>query len=465
MSQSMTVSQKAINYHYYAIIPQIDASNIFMLPSDNGWTLPHFAQSERRFWQDVSHVNQSLHDLFGIEVTTLRCMAMDYEPETEDVLKVYAMENRSPDWRPPASGRWISRDDLENLPLTVPNHRAVLADWFAWINTSTSNPKRAPWFESGWFDRASAWVESQLDRLGLDATGPVEQVRSWQRSALLRVNTSSGACYFKAVPPMFDHEPRLTQTLATWNPAYVPNVLTIDPQQRWILMRDFGGATLDQITEIERWEEAVQVFAQLQIEWAKQVDHLIDLGCPDRRLSHLAAQLDALFADAAAMLPGRPAGLSAKEMLQLRAFAPRLKAMCAELANYRLPRSLEHGDFWAGQIGISNGNYVFIDWSDSSIAHPFFSMLFFLVEIEDFFPKIRNVRTRLRNAYLQPWTCYAPLDQLITAFELSQPLAALHHALIYHRLVLPNMEFKWEMELMLPFYLKMLLRFARQDHS
>lgn len=107
---------------------------------------------------------------------------------------------------------------------------------------------------------------------------------------------------------------------------------------------------------------------------------------------------------------------------------------------------------------VGESGYGFLDWSDSSIAHPFFSLLLFLVEVEDYFPKEPGVRDRLRDAYLEPWTIFAPHARLVEAFELAQPLAALHHALAYHQVVLPNMELRWEMELMLPFYLKMLLR-------
>jgi hypothetical protein len=71
-----------------------------------------------------------------------------------------------------------------------------------------------------------------------------------------------------------------------------------------------------------------------------------------------------------------------------------------------------------------------------------------------------GVRERLRDAYLEPWSARMPRGRLERAFELAQPLAALHHAITYQQVVLPGMEVAWEMELMLPFYLKMLLRLA-----
>ncbi len=95
-----------------------------------------------------------------------------------------------------------------------------------------------------------------------------------------------------------------------------------------------------------------------------------------------------LPADVAATLPGRPTGLSPEQREALAALTPRLHELCAELDGYGLPPAIEHGDFWAGQIIAGPQGFTFLDWSDSSISHPFFSLLLFLIEIEDHFLKM-----------------------------------------------------------------------------
>jgi hypothetical protein len=77
---------------------------------------------------------------------------------------------------------------------------------------------------------------------------------------------------------------------------------------------------------------------------------------------------------------------------------------------------------------------------------------------------VPDVRRRLRDAYLAPWTAYAPMEQLIEAFELAQPLAGLHHALLQHRYVLPNLESgsRWELHGEIPWDLKWILRHREQ---
>ena len=60
-------------------------------------------------------------------------------------------------------------------------------------------PQRPPWHVPGWFSKADTWIHHQLDSLGVQVTGGVEQHRvGWNASCLLRVMTGEGGIYFKA---------------------------------------------------------------------------------------------------------------------------------------------------------------------------------------------------------------------------------------------------------------------------
>jgi hypothetical protein len=106
------------------------------------------------------------------------------------------------------------------------------------------------------------------------------------------------------------------------------------------------------------------------------------------------------------------------------------------------------------------GSPVFFDWAESSVSHPFFSFLLFLPDATSRLSHVPDARRRLRDAYLDPWTACAPMDRLIEAFELSQPCAALYHALLQHRCVLPNLEpeSRWELQGEVPWDLEYILR-------
>lgn len=75
-----------------------------------------------------------------------------------------------------------------------------------------------PWTRPGWFEETSAWVHAQLDRQDIEVSGPIEQPHSYPWSTVLRVPTSEGIIYFKAVSSVDPNEPALLVALARWCP-------------------------------------------------------------------------------------------------------------------------------------------------------------------------------------------------------------------------------------------------------
>lgn len=434
-------------YVHYLLIPHPTQTRILLLADEYGHTLPYYATSEPHYWQTVAPVNQLVEQHLGLKITTQRCLKTIWGDE--QVVMVYAMDGSSIplDWVLPDGAIWANRHDLEDLPT---GQQELITEWFRWQDEA--HLIKTEWYRAGWFQKTAAWIEEQFDDRGILMTAPIEQLRTWERSCILRAQTSFGQIYFKALPVMFKHEPLLVRWLAHNYPDDFPKPLILDGWRRWLLMPDYGSQTLDTSSEIEVWEEALRQYAQLQVSLSVRVSDLIGLGCPDRRLYKLADAIEPLLMCSAETLSGSSMVFSENELDQLRARIPEFKQMCADLATYSIPTSLEHGDFWAGQVVLNGDKCVFIDWSDCSVSHPFFS-LYFLTDTDIELPDVPDVRERLRDAYLRPWTAYEPMDKLIKAFDLAMQLAPLHHALIYHQQILPQMQARWEMGNMVKFYL------------
>lgn len=446
-------------YRYYVLIPHVNRPQVFLQFRDDAWYLPEWAEQERRFWQSVDHVNRAVQDRFGLTATTLRCLATAALPQGAGVQRIYEVENRSVAWTPSGRDRWVGRDMLAALPLGMPEQRAILEAWFDEAEQGKPSQRR-PWARRGWLDATTSWIRDQLRQRGITFQR-VEQLRTWERSCLLRVQTDAGDYYFKAVPAMFAHEPVLTQTLAQWLPGQFPHILALDAAHHWMLMEDFGGHSLEHERDITRWETAARRFAEIQIGLALRKHELLALGCPDRPLHELPAHIDALLADDVTLMAGTADGLQADEIAALRARTAEFHEDCAALEQLDIPYTLEHGDLWASNIVRRGENFLFFDWSDSSVTHPFFSLLFLLEDAREAFPDLPEAAQRVRDAYLGAWALYRPLDDLLAAFRLARILAPLHHAVTYHRAILPQMKMRWEMERMVPFYLQLLLRPAR----
>jgi aminoglycoside phosphotransferase (APT) family kinase protein len=100
-------------------------------------------------------------------------------------------------------------------------------------------------------------------------------------------------------------------------------------------------------------------------------------------------------------LVGRELPLEPEELRRLRGFVPRFARLCAELDSHGVPETIQHDDLHHGNV---YGRRV-LDWGDSSVAQPFFSLVVtfrFLEEINGL-PRGGAWHERLRDAYLEPW--------------------------------------------------------------
>jgi Ser/Thr protein kinase RdoA (MazF antagonist) len=118
----------------------------------------------------------------------------------------------------------------------------------------------------------------------------------------------------------------------------------------------------------------------------------------------------------------------------LAAAVPRLGAACAELAGHAVPPSLVHGDLHLANVARGPRGYLFFDWTDACVAHPFLDLLTMrrgsgFAEDDD--EDEAELRERLRAAYLPEWASFEPPARLARAWELAAPLGALHQAVSY----------------------------------
>lgn len=424
------------NVHSYALIMRLHAGvpQVLFFPTSNGYSLYHHF-TERHFWQDCAHLQQALGQATGLQAVTLRCVEIQDFPGKWRLL--YAMEFISGELPPGAI--WCSEWPALDMPYTAEQ----LTAWVA--NVITPHPNRPAWSNLGWYEQT---IRALPEHLTL--TGRVEMLRAWERSVILRLPAEGGDLYLKQLPAMFAHEAPLTHWLATHYPDHSPQVIQSAPA---LITRDYGGQPLSQITEVTLWEQAIAIHARLQIEWLEHTDELIALGVPVRGVDWIAAHLDALLHDNTALRCGvRP--LDAVQLATVRDAIPRLHAACAALRDF--PLGLEHGDLWSGQIIVREKQFIFTDWSDSAITCPLFSLPFFLAEIPNELPQEPAAVERLKAAYLHAWTAHTP--DIAALYPHAALLSPLYTALRYYFDILPHMEQRWEMENMLTYNLRLLLK-------
>jgi hypothetical protein len=430
------------------IIPHPSAPRVLLLAEGDRWYLPGVPIND--IWPiDLGQICYELRRILGIATTVLR-LASKRSDEEQHVVLTYVPENRAPSWQPPAHGRWAGRAELSEL--AQPEQRAVLDAYLAEAEHGMIPELRAAWCRIGWFDTAKAWMAAQMAAFGTPLVGEVEQVTNWSLSCVLRGHTAMGAVYFKATArlPLFVNEPVVMAGLAQRYPDHVPAPLSLEPQQRWMLLPDVGQP-IGYDAPLAARQAMLRSFGAIQHQCAAAVDELLELGCHDRRLEHLSAQMAALATDAAAL-----SGLTDSERAQFREALPRLQAMCAALAACGLPQTLVHGDLHLHNVAGSAGHEQFFDWTDACVSHPFFDL------ISGFDDEDRARQVQLRNAYLGVWSDDAPMERLLEAWLLAQTLSDLHQAISYQH-ILVGLEPSAQVEFgdTVPYYVREVLQSLR----
>jgi len=299
-----------------------------------------------------------------------------------------------------------------------------------------NQPLKLPWDEPGWHDHAVEWITAQLAAQSWPATGPVETVHKRIWSIFMRVPTDNGFAYFKAPAPPF-YEAPLTQALARWRPGCTVPLLGVDLERGWLLSADAGstlrslGQTLDQV---DHWLKALPVYAELQIEMASHVFEILAFGTPDRRLAVLPGLYSHLLQETDSLRIGLIDGLSPEEHRALLDLRPRFSDLCAELDNFGFPATLTHEEIHENNVLFDGERYIFTDWSDCSVAHPFFSMTVTLratahwLKLDEFGPEMM----RMKDVYLEPRSKFATREKLLSAFNLAYRLGMVNRALSWN---------------------------------
>ncbi len=392
------------------------------------WTLPRFVSEERIRWSSAGAIIPRARETLGTPVTLLRCLHSEQDDEG-GVVSV-ELEAQEDGFEPLGGAAWRP---LEEILGPSDQARRALAD-------SANDGIQAPWRRRGWFTEAATWIETQLGALGRPLAAPVEQVRAWSISSVLRAPTAAGDVYFKAVPPLFAAEPPLTKQLDRRHPGRVPRVLALDRERHSLLTDDFGGTRLEDVAEGVAWDRALRTYAELQLAWTDRLDELRSLGCPDRGLDALEAEIEPALGDVYSMRTGRNP-LTGEELAALPKLVPRLHAACAELRALGIPESLEHGDLHAGNIAVVDGDPLFYDWTDGCTSVPFFSLT------PLFRWRLAHEPDRLLRAYLEPWCEAFGAETTERAYELSGLLGFLHHLVSYRRLIAgvdANARWEWD---------------------
>ena len=173
-----------------------------------------------------------------------------------------------------------------------------------------------------------------------------------------------GGLWLKRCKGEWAFEARLTAALSERWPDRVPEV--VEHGDDWLLMRDAGDQLLD---DPRPWPQLMRLYAELQQGEAQHAEEHVAAGVPDLRLARLPERYAALVDEV--------------DDERLRAFGPRFTELCDELAGHGIPETIQHDDLHQYNVYVRDGRPRIMDWGDSSVAHPYFSLVATLRHVPD----------------------------------------------------------------------------------
>jgi hypothetical protein len=190
-----------------------------------------------------------------------------------------------------------------------------------------------------------------------------------------------------------------------------PRLLTRDVGPRLRNVYDAGG------TE-PSWEVVLGLYGEVHADLVVAADDALALGTPDERPKRLAALYEEL---------------AGRDEWYDRVVEG------ADALGGTVPAGVVHQEAHDGNVFVRDRRPVFIDWAEASVTHPFLGPLLPLrsaTERRGYEPGSREVE-RLRDAYLEPFTRFAPTAELRRAFAHAYFLAPIGRAQVWHRILGP----------------------------
>lgn len=258
-------------------------------------------------------------------------------------------------------------------------------------------------------------------------------------STVICFSSSKGLIYLKQTPASLSLEPKILQLLVDRFHAPVPVVIRSNEDHHCFLMQD-AGQTLRTVLKAEfqsdLLRQAIQQYTPIQRSTEVHVETFLALGVPDWRLEtfprlfdHLIQQSDWLKAE----------GLTDQEQQTLHHLSPVISEQCERLSQYQIPQTVVQNDFHTNNIlfDVKTKKLSFIDWGETVISHPFFSLHTFLHQatLHHGLKEGDSTYHQIQDACLESWLAVAQKKEIIEGFILAKKLWPIYSALSYDRLI------------------------------
>lgn len=396
----------------YQFIVYSNTENLMLFDSYNGSLFfPHF-HSVSFHIADTEPINEHFSNKYQLNTNVLKCW---YKDDSQIVYEVEVLDEKILMGK--KESIWLSPYSPESLSLLTRHDKWIIKKW------GEHEPRLMPWFQYGFRKEIEKWIKSRLS----DNIHAIKQIRSWEKGSLLKAYGENSNYYIKTVPPIFDHEPFVHKNI----PEYSPEVISVDEQWNTYIMEEIKGTTLGYSRDIYQWKLTAISIAKLQKKYIHgeiKIKKMLPIWPIENILTE--KNLGKVIRDMSGFISKKTYHELARSISDV--------VSLIQLLTAKLPSSLDHGDLFGGNVKVEEGKPLIFDWSNSSITHPFLSVVHLIEEVADFFSE--DTSNEVLNDYLKEWNDYGKLDALTNEFIIIRLLAPIYYLSVHMLYIFPSFQ-------------------------
>jgi len=408
----------------YCLIPRPNRVAFMIVKEDEKWVLPSLPYTGEWIESTFTKIGDQILSRYGLRVTVLRRL----QRGKDFVFCELEVHRKSGDTSYEA--RWYDFETHKKSGGLGAKANEYLDQWFL-DRTATELPiGRPPWEHTGWFTEAMTWIKGVMAQHSIRQLGAPKQAKVGAFSCVLSIPSDSGTLFFKASLGDKPSETLITRELGSRWPTSIMPLLETNPSKNWMLMKDYRSFGFRTLKESE-YADAARGFSELLINTNSSLEQWREMNCPDFSLDQIEA-FSREFSQRTGLFESGGAPMEKDELEMLVKFVEEMGARCSSLAAFKIPDMLGNLDFRLGNIAGKKNRFIYFDWQESVITHPFFSVLnMFDGFSKSDFPGLGEAvqdsqlsvsRLSIQNAFLEPFTEFEPTERLEEAFEIAKQI-------------------------------------------
>jgi thiamine kinase-like enzyme len=256
-------------------------------------------------------------------------------------------------------------------------------------------------------------------------------------SEVHQIETTHGIFYLKQVPEALFLEPRMLSFLQEQGCDPIPQFIAKNNTLHCFLMTSCGDISLRHLfkgqVDLQMLSTGIINYTKIQRSLENQTPKLLKIGVLDWRLNQFASLYYKLLQQEQLLIDD---GLTSKEIEQLQQLYPACSKLCMELAQYRVPETLNHCDFHENNMLLDQktGAISIIDWGEIVLSHPFFSLCGCLWNITYFHKISTNDLQYLKAQCVTAWLDLYEINELLHVLNTANQLNGIYAALSYEQM-------------------------------